>query len=596
MELNTAKELLELLCAGDEILLRCKNGLEEDGGTADAALLEQLANLTREIDTRTRDEPALNRVKEISLNLYDSIAKLNGERQDAAAFAFDLRYHLKALFKLLKFEIAYLAEDSVDHGEYPAFYPDSAEIDPQEILREGENAKYLASVILLAYNNLSYVRECVKSIQENTEGINYELILVDNGSTDGTRTFFDSVEGAKVIHLKHNLHVVKGFNIGLMAAEGKYSAAVCNDFIFTKNWLHNLLLCMESDPQIGYASPGATSISNFQQISIPFTSIESFQREAEKFNVSDPRKWEERVVLLPNVLCCPTALLRRIGYYDTRFYRGEFADDDISFRIRRAGYRLIYCADTVTHHYGSLTTAQDHQNNSFQEGKEIFFQKYGLDAWADARMNPIYKNFSYEQLSQVHSILGIDVKCGATLLQIKNALWNKFGIRPAVSAAVTEEKYRKDLQTICKDCCVFQNFSTLPENLPGGFDLIFMEQSLDCYPDDLDIVFSGLSGMLNPGGQLIFRLDHCSSYREIMSLLQADETVHNRKIYLEEGVCAAAEQRGFHRVRTLSLINNRQLQAIQKLSEAVTENDEDCLSLQKLLCKETTFYQMQHKD
>ena len=137
---------------------------------------------------------------------------------------------------------------------------------------------------------------------------------------------------------------------------------------------------MESDSKIGYASPGATSISNLQQISIPFTSIERFQEKAGKFNSSDPRKWEERVVLLPNVLCCPTALLQCIGYYDTRFYRGEFADDDISFRIRRAGYQLVYCGDTVTHHYGSVTTAQDHQNNSFQEGKETFFQKYGLDA------------------------------------------------------------------------------------------------------------------------------------------------------------------------------------------------------------------------
>lgn len=67
--------------------------------------------------------------------------------------------------------------------------------------------------------------------------MDYELILVNNGSNDGTKEYFESISGAKVINLKYNLHLVKGFNIGLMAAEGKYCAAVCNDFIFTPNWL-----------------------------------------------------------------------------------------------------------------------------------------------------------------------------------------------------------------------------------------------------------------------------------------------------------------------------------------------------------------------
>lgn len=124
-----------------------------------------------------------------------------------------------------------------------------------------------------------------------------------------------------------------------------------------------------------------------QQISVPFETIDDFLEKARVFNNSDPSKWEERVVLLPNVLCSPTALLEKIGYYDTRFYRGEFLDDDISFRIRRAGYKLVYCGDTVTHHYGSITTVSDHLTNSLDEGRKTFVDKYGLDAWLDARMN-----------------------------------------------------------------------------------------------------------------------------------------------------------------------------------------------------------------
>lgn len=597
MNLKTAQELLKLLSTGDEIILRCENCfVQEDGDQTASAMLDNLAGLVQSVELQISTEQVPNRVKEINMNIYYSIEKLKGERQNTDSFSFDFCYHLKLLFRILKFEIAYIVEDYVDKNDYPSFYPESVGIDHQEIIMQGKSAKYQVSVVVLAYNNLSYVRECVKSIIENTEDVDYELILVDNGSTDGTGAYFDSIRGAKVIHLKYNLHAVKGFNIGLMAAEGKYSAAVCNDFIFTKNWLSNLLICMESDPSIGYTSPGATNISNLQQISIPFTSSEIFQKEARKFNISNPRKWEERVVLLPNVLCCPTALLQHIGYYDTRFYRGEFADDDISFRIRRAGYKLVYCADTVTHHYGSITTAQDHQNSSFQEGKETFFEKYGLDAWTDARMNPIYQNFSYEDLSHADSILGIDVRCGATLLQIKNTIWNKFGIHPVISAAVTEKKYLEDLQTIAADAFVIQDFRCLTEKVHRKFDLVYIEKSLDCFRDDLDNIFSTLSKLIRPQGQLIFRLDHCSSFNRIMDLLQLNEAVHNKKIYMEEAVCSTAERYGFHRIRTLNFVNRKYQQVIQKLSQAITRENEESLSLQKLLQKEATYYQLLYNE
>ena len=245
MDVAAAEKLLNLLSAGEKLILRFENCFEqEDGAPADTALLDNLTDLTREIETQTKDEQLPNRIKEISLNLYDSIETLKETREKAETFLFCLRYHLKSLFRILEFEIAYLVEDFVDQNNHPRFYPESVRIDPQEIRKQGKTAKCQASVVVLAYNNLSYVRECVKSILENTDDVDYELILVDNGSTDGTGAYFDSITGAKVIHLKYNLHVVKGFNIGLLAAEGKYSAAVCNDFIFTKNWLSNLLICM----------------------------------------------------------------------------------------------------------------------------------------------------------------------------------------------------------------------------------------------------------------------------------------------------------------------------------------------------------------
>lgn len=590
MDAATAEELLKLLSAGNELLSRCGDGLSR-GTDQSAAALDELKLLARSAEERIAGEDTPNRVREICKNIDYYINKLKGE-PDGNSARFDFRYCLSSLYRILELEMAYLAEDFVDKAAYPALYPDIGTVDCGEIARKGREAGIPVSVVVLSYNHLDYARACVESILEHTQEGQYELILVDNGCTDGTGGYFDSVPGAKVIHLPYNLHVVKGFNIGLMAAEGTYSAAVCDDFLFTENWLNNLLICLRSDDGIGYVSPGATHISNLQRIDVPFVSPEEFQEEAKRFNRSDPRKWEERVVLLPNVLCCPTALLERIGYYDTRFYRGEFADDDISFRIRRAGYRLVYCGDTVTHHYGSVTTAVDHASNSLQEGKETFFQKYGLDAWADARMDPIYQNFSYDRCSQAGSVLGIDVKCGATLLQIKNEIWRRFGVCPALFSATTEEKYLPDLKTISRDAVVVRNFGGLPGRFHRKFDLIYVEKSLDCFSEDLDAIFSSLSKLTEPGGQLIFRLDNCASFRRIAGLLQLGEEALNRKNYQEEPVCRAAETYGFRKLRSLCLFNRERLQAIRRLSHAVAEGEEEDRALQELLLKETTVFQM----
>lgn|GEM_PF-2963422 len=460
----------------------------------------------------------LHRVPQLIANIfyYEEQIQLYIQQDDKQSIYYHLRYHYCNIVRLLCYEIAYIVEQNVDITKFPRWYPNLAAIQHQQIIEKGKNAKYEVSVVLLAYNNLQFTSQCIESIVQNMDNINYELIVVDNGSTDGTKTYFESLPNAKVIHLNSNIHLVKGFNIGMMAAEGKYIAAVCNDFIFTPNWLSNLLICLKSDESIGFVSPGATYISNYQSINIPFHSVEDFQQRARAYNVSDSSKWEERVVLLPNVLCCPTALLDAIGYYDTRYYRGEFLDDDISFRIRRAGYKLIYCSDTVTHHYGSLTTSSDHATNSLQEGRKIFIDRYNIDAWLDARKNQACQFIDYSRFAHIKTILGIDVRCGASFIDLKNKIWATHGVKTEVYTCTSETKYLSDLQSISKEVFHIEGLTQLPQVLKQSIDLIYIEQGIDRYEGNITEIFQSLTELLRPKGQLIF----CSHNRLSVEMMK----------------------------------------------------------------------------
>ncbi|AWV36120.1 glycosyltransferase [Paenibacillus sp. FSL H7-0716] len=369
--------------------------------------------------------------------------------------------------------------------------------------------KPLVSIIVLAYNKLDYTKLCIESILKYTLDISYELILVNNGSTDGTREYFDSLPSVKPLHLMKNVGVTNGFNEGMRVAEGKYTACVCNDFIFTPRWLENLLICIESDERIGYVSPGASMISNLQQINGEYNNLEEMLQFAERYNHSDPRKWEERVRLLPCVLMVRTELLKQIDYYDPRFYYGEFADDDISFRIRRAGYKLIYCKDTFTYHFGSVTVRDDQvNNNSLNVSRDIFIDKYNLDSWTDAVMNiGLLKEFSVKLSCTNASILGVNTRCGSNPLQLKNMLREKGILDTCITNYCLDHKYLQDIITVSDDYIQgdIENIDIELKN--QKFDYIIFEydsNNLNNHP----LIIAQLSSKLNHGGQLALILKH----------------------------------------------------------------------------------------
>ena len=76
---------------------------------------------------------------------------------------------------------------------------------------------------------------------------------------------------------------------------------------------------------------------------------------AKKFNHSNPILWEMRPRLIGFCYLIKNAAYRHVGLLDERFSPGNFEDDDYSFRLIMAGYRLLLCHDTFIHHYGSAS-------------------------------------------------------------------------------------------------------------------------------------------------------------------------------------------------------------------------------------------------
>ncbi|SEC70634.1 glycosyltransferase family 2 protein [Paenibacillus sp. GP183] len=235
----------------------------------------------------------------------------------------------------------------------------------------------LTSIIIPNYNGLSLLKECISSIKKHTE-VPYEIIVVDNGSTDGSIEYCCRHE-IKFISLPTNRGFPWACNLGLSIASGEALMLLNNDTIVGWNWLPNLLRCLYSSDEIGIVGPVTNYASGKQQIQEPFTNVADMSAA---MNVPSPEKWQDTLRLVGICLLFRRELMDKVGMLDERFSPGHFEDDDYCYRARLAGYRLCIAGDSFIFHHGSASFHKENKD-SLQELIQVnhgkFMDKWGVD-------------------------------------------------------------------------------------------------------------------------------------------------------------------------------------------------------------------------
>ena len=117
-----------------------------------------------------------------------------------------------------------------------------------------ERKKDLVSIIIVTFNELCATKRCLKSIRECTSG-DYELVIVDNASTDGTCEYLKSFGFCKVIFNSENVGFASGINQGARISEGKYLMLLNNDTVVTSGWFEKMVACLELNSAFALVGP-----------------------------------------------------------------------------------------------------------------------------------------------------------------------------------------------------------------------------------------------------------------------------------------------------------------------------------------------------
>ncbi|MBI4506137.1 MAG: glycosyltransferase [Chloroflexi bacterium] len=213
----------------------------------------------------------------------------------------------------------------------------------------------LTSIIILTHNNLADTRACLASIREHTPQP-YELIVVDNGSTDGTVEALRGEPGVRLIANAANVGFAAGCNQGLAVARGDFLLLLNNDTLATPGWLEAMLRAMAERSTLGIVGPRSNNVAGVQRVP---EATEGYPEGLERFARAFCARHAGQATLVPRVIgfcmLISRVVVERIGGLDERFGTGNLEDDDYCLRARLAGFELAVVHDSYVHHHGGRT-------------------------------------------------------------------------------------------------------------------------------------------------------------------------------------------------------------------------------------------------
>ena len=390
------------------------------------------------------------------------------------------------------------------------------------------------TIFVVAFNNFEKTKNCVKYLLEHTKDVSHKLVLMDYGNDDDGKTLelFKSVEhpSKTVISINKNQGLTVAINYVTSTFNTKYYAFLPNDVYVTKNWLVSMLKCMKSDDRIGYVSSMSSNTNNFQNVELRFENLEEMQRAATIFNICNPNKWMEKRRIIPMVMLTSKEVSKLVSV-DAGFQH-NFFDDDFSVSVNRAGYKQIVCGDVFVHH-DHLIVNRDTVTlqKSLDSGREIFKEKYfGLDAWDDFinYEQVLIQNGKYnKRFTENPNILGIDVKTGIPLYEVKNKLReNKCAYESELYAFTTDAKYYFDLQNVCNGKVKCDRIEFITDHYPNdSFDYIVLGEYINKYANPFKLVET-IINVLAPQGHALIKMKNTMDVRTLLSMAGFTQNFH----------------------------------------------------------------------
>jgi GT2 family glycosyltransferase len=254
-----------------------------------------------------------------------------------------------------------------------------------------------ASIIVLCYNSLEEAtKPCLDSILAHTPLENYELIIIDNASSDGTaeylKVFAAQNKNVQIQLNETNKGYSAGNNDGMRLAQGEYIVLLNNDTLVQEKWLESLLQLFNHQNKIGLIGPITNSSGNEQCVHLDGLNENNFEEISTKYINRQQGVWFTTNRLGFFCVAMHRTMLETVGYLDENFGLGMFEDDDYCIRIQKAGFDLAVVEDCFIYHKGSVSfkkLKESEYRYIFEKNKAYFREKHHVE-WTFTEISLAY--------------------------------------------------------------------------------------------------------------------------------------------------------------------------------------------------------------
>ncbi|MBL8039176.1 MAG: glycosyltransferase [Nitrospira sp.] len=238
------------------------------------------------------------------------------------------------------------------------------------------------SIIIPVWNKLELTVQCLTVLSAVTTESSYEVIVVDNHSTDGTAEFLSSLSGdVQIIRNQDNLGFAKACNQGARAARGKYLVFLNNDTIPLKGWLRALVSEVEQSADVGIVgSKLLYQDGTIQHAGVALSRIDGLPYHIYKGVPGDSPTVNQRreyQVVTGACLLIRRGLFMDLGGFDEEFRNG-FEDVDLCLKAGERGYRVVYQPRSVLYHLESQTPGRKLHDDS---NAKHLLERWGSHWW-----------------------------------------------------------------------------------------------------------------------------------------------------------------------------------------------------------------------
>ncbi len=215
------------------------------------------------------------------------------------------------------------------------------------------------SIVIPVYNNVKFTLECLTSICKNTAGVSYEIIVIDDNSTDGTQDILSSVGNIMYLRNTERRGFILSCNAAAEKARGEFVLFLNNDVQVTESWLQPLVEMFAQYDDVGAVGPKILYPDGRLQEAGALINQDATTQLIGLFDDPGlPRYNYVRQVDYCSAVCLlmQTELFRELGGFDTRFAPAYYEDADLCLRLRRRGMHIFYNPQSVIVHHLSATS------------------------------------------------------------------------------------------------------------------------------------------------------------------------------------------------------------------------------------------------